>query len=201
MSFFIMSPAFTPTLWERSPTLMASDIFITLFAAFGTVISVFLSSLSLEGGLTLLNFSSLSNLLRLPKGPLFSYCFFLAGFSWAVIFISFLMCICLSSGIPAGGTEVSGTTTGPVPAIWSISFNPAAVVSAAWTGTAVFSLSACRGAILPAFFPRQADKEKTAVPDLPAVGQSCQPSSLLRVLFVPLALQPLLPLLLQGLFL
>ncbi len=161
MSFFIISPAFTPTLCERSPTLMASDIFITLFAAFGTVISVFLSSLSLEGGLTLLNFSSLSNLLRLPKGPLFSYCFFLAGFSWAVIFISFLMCICLSSGILAGGTEVSGTTTGPVPAIWSISFNPAAVsnffsvVSAAGTAgfAAVFSLSACRGAILPTFFP------------------------------------------------
>src|SRR3990172_8996598 len=141
MSFFIISPAFTPTLRERSPTLMASDIFITLFAAFGTVISVFLSSLSLEGGLTLLNFSSLSNLLRLPKGPLFSYCFFLAGFSWAVIFISFQLFL-------LQGQQVS-----------------------------------------PQSFPY-----------LPAVGRSCQPSSLLRVLFVLPALQPLLSLLLQRLF-
>ena len=153
ISFFIISPAFMPSLWDRSPTLMASDIFITLLAAFGTVISVFLSSLSGDGGLILSNFSSLSNLPLLPKGPFLSYCFFLAGLCAATIFISFLTCF--SSGI---------FSIGIIGAVW-VSLDSAEGISVLAGGAAfssfsiitavdAFSFSSIRRAgFLPVFSP------------------------------------------------
>ncbi len=51
ISFFINSLAFTPSLWERSAMDIASAILKTLLAAFGTVISVFLSCLVSESWL------------------------------------------------------------------------------------------------------------------------------------------------------